>query len=148
MHSPNRASKMRLQSETSSSSTSTSNTTQDFINSNNNISATETTNEGRNNKYTKLSTTTSMNATNSTSLTIFLLINSMIGSGILNQPFVFMKSGLLGAMLGFMIVTLGTWSGLFLLTEAGIISNIFDFSSLARESLGVEGDQLVDGSIM
>jgi len=142
VHSPSRASKMRLQSEPSSSSSSTS--TAENVDDHNKM------------KYTKLHTTTttlssSMKDTanlNSTSLTIFLLINSMIGSGILNQPFVFMKSGILGAMFGFMIVTLGTWSGLFLLTEAGIISNIFDFSSLARETLGVKGDQWVDGSII
>lgn len=138
VHSPSRASKIRQPNATNSATTAK----QDMSSSNVVIE-----NEVHNNKYTK-PTSTTKTANNSASLTIFLLINSMIGSGILNQPYVFMKSGLLGALFGYMIVILGTWSGLFLLTEAGIISNNFDFSSLARESLGVEGEQLVDGSIM
>ena len=39
-----------------------------------------------------------VNPSNSAKLTTFLLLNSMIGSGILNQPFVFRESGILGGV--------------------------------------------------
>lgn len=44
-----------------------------------------------------------INIQNPVPLTIFLLINTMIGSGILNQPHVFAASGLLGGLIGFVI---------------------------------------------
>lgn len=44
-----------------------------------------------------------LHLSNSAHLTTFLLINTMIGSGILNQPYVFMKSGLIGGLIGFII---------------------------------------------
>lgn len=132
VHSPSRAAKAKL------------NDNMEEANSNNANS--ELLNDGKN-RYNN-ATKNTIGPNNSQRLTIFLLVNSMIGSGILNQPYVFMKSGVVGALIGFTIATLGTWSGLFLLTEAGIISNNFDFAGLARDALGSEGDQLVDGSIM
>jgi hypothetical protein len=39
-----------------------------------------------------------VNPNNSAQLSTFLLLNSMIGSGILNQPYVFRESGLLGGV--------------------------------------------------
>lgn len=44
-----------------------------------------------------------LNIQNPAALTIFLLVNTMIGSGILNQPHVFEASGLLGGLIGFII---------------------------------------------
>lgn len=44
-----------------------------------------------------------INIQNPAPLTIFLLINTMIGSGILNQPHVFEASGILGGLIGFVI---------------------------------------------
>jgi hypothetical protein len=40
---------------------------------------------------------------NSEALTVFLLLNTMIGTGILNQPYVFRESGVLGGLLGFIL---------------------------------------------
>lgn len=39
-----------------------------------------------------------VNPNNSAALSTFLLLNSMIGSGILNQPYVFAESGILGGV--------------------------------------------------
>ena len=87
-------------------------------------------------------------ASNSSVLTVFLLVNSMIGSGILNQPYVFMESGLLGGIFGFILGIIGTWSGLVLLTEAGILCNVFDYAKLSSIALNKLGEILVDYSII
>lgn len=89
-----------------------------------------------------------VNPTNSAYLTTFLLINTMIGSGILNQPFVFMESGLLGGMVGFIIAALGTWTGLLCLTEAGIHEGILEYSGLAKRAFQKNGERVVDISII
>jgi hypothetical protein len=44
------------------------------------------------------------NPNNSKYLTTFLLLNTMIGSGILNQPYVFYESGFIGAVSGPQII--------------------------------------------
>ena len=44
-----------------------------------------------------------INIQNPAPLTIFLLINTMVGSGILNQPHVFEASGIIGGLIGFII---------------------------------------------
>ena len=41
-----------------------------------------------------------VNPSNSANLTTFLLLNTMIGSGILNQPYVFRTSGIWGGIAG------------------------------------------------
>ena len=54
--------------------------------------------EDRSDRQSRLSFASSFSAlhpTNSAYLTAFLLLNTMIGSGILNQPYVFRESGLL-----------------------------------------------------
>lgn len=85
---------------------------------------------------------------NSSILTCFLLINSMIGAGILNQPFCFFKSGILGAFAGFILGIFGTWTGLLLMTEAGMAMNVLEFSDLAKLAMGTFGDKLVDFSVI
>jgi amino acid permease len=94
-----------------------------------------------------LSEKSQMNPKNSKLLTVFLLVNAMIGSGILNQPYVFMKSGIIGGLLGYFIGVLGTWAGLIILTAAGVKCHIYDFSELAHQVYGKFGDALVDFSI-
>lgn len=85
---------------------------------------------------------------NSAYLSMFLLLNTMIGSGILNQPYVFMKSGMVGALLAFFLTTIATWCGLILLTEAGLYANTLEFSGLAKAAFGEKGETLVDVSII
>jgi sodium-coupled neutral amino acid transporter 11 len=85
---------------------------------------------------------------NSPALTIFLLVNTMIGSGILNQPFVFRDAGMVGGVVGFLIASTMTWIGLNLLTAAGSQANIFEYGNLAKHALGRYGEILIDISII
>ena len=71
-------------------------------------------------------------ASNSAALTTFLLLNTMIGSGILNQPFVFLTSGIFGGLVAFLFAAVATWHGLILLTEAGVYANVLEYSGLAK----------------
>jgi len=85
---------------------------------------------------------------NSAPLTTFLLINTMIGSGILNQPYVFYESGIVGGMLGFVLATIATWLGLVLMTAAGVKAGVYEYSGLAKTAFGMFGERLVDVSIV
>lgn len=89
-----------------------------------------------------------LNPSNSAKLTIFLLINTMIGSGILNQPYVFYDSGIIGGLLGFTLASIATWSGLLCLTEAGIKEDVLEYSGLAYRAFQKNGETLVDVSII
>lgn len=89
-----------------------------------------------------------MNPQNSAWLTSFLLLNTMIGSGILNQPYVFRESGIIGGLLGFFIATMATWTGLLCLTAAGIKEDVLEYSGLARRAFEQNGERLVDVSIV
>lgn len=85
---------------------------------------------------------------NSKALTIFLLINTMIGSGILNQPFVFKRAGVFGGILGYILASVMTWLGLNLLTAAGVKTNIPEYGRLAKYALGAKGEIAIDVSII
>lgn len=85
---------------------------------------------------------------NSPGLTTFLLINTMIGSGILNQPFVFMTSGVIGASVSYVIAAYATWVGLMLLTEVGNHVKVYEYSGLAHKIYGKNGERIVDISII
>ena len=85
---------------------------------------------------------------NSSLLTCFLLINSMIGAGVLNQPYCFYNSGILGAFAGFVVGIFGTFVGLLLMTEAGMAVNVLEFSDLAKLAMGTFGDKLVDFAVI
>jgi sodium-coupled neutral amino acid transporter 11 len=99
-------------------------------------------------RYSHMSVLSVHEIANSAGMTLFLLINTMIGSGILNQPYVFMKSGLIGGLVGFVLAGLGTWAGLLLLTKAGISCNILEYSGLAKFAFGVYGEYSIDLSII
>jgi len=105
----------------------------------------------RSERQSRLSYSSSFSAlhpTNSAYLTSFLLLNTMIGSGILNQPYVFRESGILGGLLGFLIAATGTIIGLLCLTAAGIKENVLEYSGLARRAFPEFGERLVDVSII
>jgi len=87
-------------------------------------------------------------ANNSAALTTFLLLNTMIGSGILNQPYVFRESGILGASVAFVIASLATWIGLMVLTESGIYVNVLEYSGLAKRAYAKTGERMIDLSII
>ena len=105
----------------------------------------------RSERLSRLSFSSSFSAlhpSNSAYLTTFLLLNTMIGSGILNQPYVFKQSGLLGGLLGFAITTVATWTGLLCLTEAGIKENVLEYSGLAKRAFPKFGELMVDIAII
>ena len=85
---------------------------------------------------------------NSAALTTFLLLNTMIGSGILNQPYVFMESGIVGGLLGFIVASLMTWAGLIILNESGVKMNVLDYSGVADAIFGKKGQLAIDYSII
>ena len=88
------------------------------------------------------------NHNNSIPLTIALLINTMIGASILNQPYVFGKSGVIGGLIGLIIAGISTWYGVRMLTEAGIKCNTLEYGTLAFYVFGKNGEILCDISIV
>jgi amino acid permease len=107
--------------------------------------------EDRADRHSRLSMSSSfsaMNPRNSAKLTTFLLLNTMIGSGILNQPYVFKQSGILGGCLGFVLASVATWYGLVLLTAAGIHEDVLEYSGLAKRAFPRYGEKLVDIAII
>lgn len=85
---------------------------------------------------------------NSAELSTFLLLNNMIGSAILNQPYVFKESGIVGGLLGFFITAVAAWTGLLCLSAAGIQENVLEYSGLARRAFGKKGETAVDYAIV
>ena len=86
--------------------------------------------------------------TNSGYLTCFLLLNTMIGSGILNQPYVFYESGIVGGVIGFILSAALTWLGLLILTDSGIKLGVYNYSACCMSILGPVGEKAVDWSIL
>lgn len=85
---------------------------------------------------------------NSPVSTVILLLNSMIGSGILVQPFVFKESGIISAIVEYLIIGTLTYIGIDLLIRASDTSQKFEYSTLAVAALGEVGAILVDVSIV
>lgn len=94
------------------------------------------------------SATSSMHPNNSAKMSLFLLLNNMIGSGILNQPYVYMNSGFAGASLAYIIAVPACYVGLMLMTAAGIQEHILEYSGLAKLAFPTYGESLVDLSII
>ena len=78
----------------------------------------------------------------------FLFLNYMIGSGILNQPYVFMQCGILGAFILYILASYFTWLGLMLITESAHFANIYEYQKLSNKAYGKLGDLLVDISVL
>jgi len=107
--------------------------------------------ETKNDRMSRLSNSSSfsaVNVRNNAKLTTFLLLNTMIGSGILNQPYVFRTSGIVGGLVGFSIASIATWVGLLCLTAAGIKEDVLEYSGLARRAFKAHGERLVDVAII
>lgn len=85
---------------------------------------------------------------NSPTVTIALILNAMLGAGILNQPKVFATSGIIGAFIGYALAAVSTWYGEVVLTAAGIEVDVLEYSSLAKKAFGTFGEKLVDFSIV
>ena len=78
----------------------------------------------------------------------FLFLNYMIGVGILNQPYVFLKCGILGAFILYIFASYFTWLGLMLITESAHFANIYEYQKLSSSAYGKFGDLLVDVSVL
>lgn len=85
---------------------------------------------------------------NSKTMSAFLILNSMIGSGIFNQPHVFSQAGLVGATLLLTVASVFVWIGMIALVEVGIYTSTYDYPSLGQVCLGKMGKRLVNWSII
>lgn len=79
--------------------------------------------------------------------TIVLLLNSMIGSGIIVQGFVFRTSGILGASLMYLKIGYLTYTGVKMLFDVASHQSTCDYNELAQRALGPYGDAALNLSI-
>lgn len=98
--------------------------------------------------YSHAVTSTEQPTGNSKAHVIFLLVDTMIGSGVLNQPQVFAESGVVGALISLSLCGFFVWVGLVLLVECGNACGKFDYSDLAVHTFGFIGEEIVDGLIV
>mmetsp|Transcript_2045 Transcript_2045/g.2747 ORF Transcript_2045/g.2747 Transcript_2045/m.2747 type:complete len:469 (+) Transcript_2045:1-1407(+) len=80
--------------------------------------------------------------------TVFLLLNSMIGSGVLNQPQVFSEAGLVGGLVLYIICCTFLWWAQQLLVQSGITAKQLDYAELLKHCFGKCGGIYMDASIV
>lgn len=85
---------------------------------------------------------------NSDLSTTFLLVNAMIGAGILVQGYVFSESGILSCCVEYIIVGVMIYMGVEMMIQCAASQQIFDYPKLAGHVLGVYGKLAVDLSIV
>lgn len=76
--------------------------------------------------------------------TIILLLNNMIGSGILIQAFIFKETGIIVVICEYLVVALMTYTGVDLMIRSADHVQIFEYSELANKALGSTGAVIVD----
>lgn len=81
---------------------------------------------------------------NSKHRTVFLMLNTMIGSGILNQPQVFSKSGIFGAIALFAICGYFIWLGCVIIIDVGLRWKVDSFQELMEKKFGKGGKVFLD----
>lgn len=85
---------------------------------------------------------------NSNLSTAILLINTMIGAGIIVQAYVFSQAGLVSAIFEYIIIGIMIYFGVEMLAISGENRQIFDYSQLANSVLGNWGKLTVDISVV
>lgn len=85
---------------------------------------------------------------NSDLSTTFLLVNAMIGAGILVQGYVFSESGILSCCVEYVIVGIMIYMGVEMMIQCAASQQIFDYPKLAGHVLGTYGKLAVDLSIV
>ena len=85
---------------------------------------------------------------NSDISTVFLLLNYMIGSGIVVQAYVFSQSGIIVCVFEYIVIGIMNYVGVNLLVQCAEETRVFDYSHLAEKILGTKGSLLVDISII
>jgi amino acid permease len=84
---------------------------------------------------------------NSSMSTVILLLNNMIGSGILAQAYVFMSTGIALASFEYALFGIIVFLGVHLLVKSAIQLQMFDYGEVADACLGPRGELVVDLSI-
>eukprot|EP01031_Cornospumella_fuschlensis_P029050 gene29050-35064_t len=85
---------------------------------------------------------------NSNQATIFLLLNTMIGSGIVVQAYVFSRAGIVATIFEYIIVGVMMYQGVVLSIRSADKAKIFHYSQLAEYTVGNIGRYLIDVSIV
>lgn len=85
---------------------------------------------------------------NSSLTTVFLLLNTMIGSGIIVQAYVFSQSGIVSTIIEYVVIGTMMFYGVEMMIKVAVRRDIFDFSAVADNILGVYGRLAVDLSIV
>ena len=85
---------------------------------------------------------------NSDLSTMFLILNTMIGSGILVQAYVFQQSGIVAAIFEYSIICTMIYLGAELIIQCGDIIQVHDYSGCVGTILGPWGSFVVDISIV
>ena len=81
---------------------------------------------------------------NSATATVILLLNSMIGSGILVQAYVFREAGIVVTIVEYAFVGTMTYVGVDLLIRCADQTQIFEYSELCTAAFGPQGEVLLD----
>jgi len=84
---------------------------------------------------------------NSVLYSISLVLNTMIGSGIFNQPYVVANTGVALFVIMFAVAAIFIWLGLVTLVEVGTSLNIMDYGSVASFTFGAFGEWIVEFAI-
>lgn len=85
---------------------------------------------------------------NSHLATVFLLLNTMIGSGIVVQPYVFSQAGVVVTLWAYLIIGVMIYFGVDMLIRAAEKVGIYHYSEVAEKVLGPYGRVVVDLSIV
>ena len=72
-------------------------------------------------------------------MSVFLILNTMIGSGVIAIPYVFMSTGIVVGVFTLIITAILTWIGIIVLIDVGIDQNVFDYTDLAKKAFGQFG---------
>jgi len=89
-----------------------------------------------------------VNIKNTDASTILLLLNSMIGSGILIQAYVFKRGGIVVVFFEYIVITIMNYAGVEALVSCGFNKQIFDYPKLVESIYGDYGSIAVDSSIV
>ena len=85
---------------------------------------------------------------NSDLSTMFLLLNSMIGSGILVQAYVIKEAGLIVIVFEYIVITIMNYTGVESLIRCSESKLIYDYADLAESIYGGYGSITVDASMI
>lgn len=75
---------------------------------------------------------------------LFLLLNTMIGSGVLVQPYVFSQAGVVSVPIEYIIIGMLNFSSIQILLLCAHKLDVFDYSGVAETTLGRTGQIIVD----